>query len=64
MRLAYDPDTGRVSDQWDALDHHTVFAWDPATERATMTDPRGGTWVAAPTPPAVPPGTATTASCD
>ncbi len=45
MRLAYDPATGRVSDEWDALDHHTVFAWDPATERATMTDPRGGAWV-------------------
>ena len=41
MRLAYDPATGRVSDQWDALDHHTVFASDPATN-ATMTDPRGG----------------------
>ena len=45
MRLAYDPTTGRVSDQWDALDNHTSFGWDSVEQVATMTDPRGGTWL-------------------
>ncbi len=45
MRLAYDAGSGRVSDQWDADNHHTVFAWDSATSTATMTDPRGSDWV-------------------
>ncbi len=45
MRLAYDTGTGRVSDQWDALDHHTSFAWNPTTSTSTMTDPRGNAWV-------------------
>lgn len=45
MRLAYDPTTGRVSDQWHALDHHTGFDWDPVEEVSTMTDPRGGRWI-------------------
>lgn len=45
MRLAYDPATGRARDQWDALNGRTSFGWDPVEEVATMTDPRGGTWV-------------------
>jgi RHS repeat-associated protein len=45
LRNAYNPATGRVSDQWDGLDHHTGFGWDPGTQTATMTDPRGGQWV-------------------
>ncbi|MGH3496011.1 MAG: DNRLRE domain-containing protein [Nocardioidaceae bacterium] len=45
VRLAYDPVTGRVSDQWDALNDHTTFGWDAANQVATMTDPRGGQWV-------------------
>jgi RHS repeat-associated protein len=44
MRLAYHPTTGRVRDQWDALNHHTQFGWDAATGTATMTDPRGQVW--------------------
>jgi RHS repeat-associated protein len=44
MRLTYGG-TGRVTDQWDALDKHTTFAWDPATQTATLTDPRGAQWV-------------------
>jgi len=44
MRLAYHPTTGRVSDQWDALNYHTTFGWDAATGTATMTDPRGKVW--------------------
>jgi RHS repeat-associated protein len=45
MRLAYDATTGRVSDQWDALNHHTTFAWDPVEQVSTMTDPNGGRWI-------------------
>jgi RHS repeat-associated protein len=45
MRLAYDATTGRVSDQWDALNHHTTFAWDPIEQVSTMTDPNGGRWI-------------------
>lgn len=44
MRLAYHPTSGRVSDQWDALDNHTQFGWDAVTGTATMTDPRGQVW--------------------
>lgn len=44
VRLGYDPATGRVSDQWDALGNHSTFGWDAATATATMTDPRGGVW--------------------
>ena len=44
MRLVYDPVTGRVSDQWDALDNHSQFEWNAATGVATMTDPRGQVW--------------------
>lgn len=44
MRLAYDAVSGRVSDQWDALDQRTSFGWNAATGTATMTDPRGQVW--------------------
>ena len=43
-KQSYDPDTGRVRDQWDARENHSVFSWDPASETASLTDPRGGTW--------------------
>lgn len=43
-RLAYDPQTGRVSDQWDAHNNHSTFSFDASTGAATMTDPRGGVW--------------------
>jgi len=32
---------GRVSEQTDALDHRTTFAWDPAKQESTVTDPDG-----------------------
>jgi RHS repeat-associated protein len=35
---------GRVTDQYDALDKHTTFAWDEATQTATVTDARGHDW--------------------
>lgn len=44
VRLTYNATTGRVTDQWDAADKHTTFAWDPATSTSTMTTPRGGTY--------------------
>ncbi|HXH77560.1 DUF6531 domain-containing protein [Nocardioides sp.] len=44
MRLAYDPTSGRVSEQFDALNQRTVFGWDAVTGTATMTDPRGKVW--------------------
>ena len=37
----YDGSSGRVVSQADALGKATTFAWDPATETATITDPRG-----------------------
>jgi len=43
-KQVYDDVTGRVTDQWDGRDNHSTFGWDPATETATMTDPRGGVW--------------------
>jgi RHS repeat-associated protein len=45
VRLAYNDATGRVSDQWDARDRHSTFAWNDTSKVATMTDPRGGTWI-------------------
>lgn len=43
-KQSYDPDTGRVRDQWDGRGNHSVFSWDPVSETASLTDPRGGTW--------------------
>jgi len=40
----YDSATGRVVDQMDAAGGHTTFAWDPATQIATVTTPDGKTW--------------------
>ncbi len=37
-------DDGRVTDQYDALDHHGTFAWDAATQTSTFTDARGKQW--------------------
>ncbi|RNL77591.1 DNRLRE domain-containing protein [Nocardioides marmorisolisilvae] len=44
MTLAYDVSSGRVTDQWDALNNHSTFAWNPTTQTAVMTDPRGNPW--------------------
>jgi RHS repeat-associated protein len=35
---------GRVTRQTDALGHVSTFAWDQASQTATMTDARGGVW--------------------
>ncbi len=43
VRNVYGSD-GRVTDQYDALNHHGVFAWDPATQTSTFTDARGKQW--------------------
>ena len=40
---AYGTD-GRVTDQYDARENHSTFGWDPETQTATFTDPRGKTW--------------------
>jgi RHS repeat-associated protein len=40
----YDPSTGRVTDQTDARNKTTHFAWDPATQTATATDPNDHAW--------------------
>lgn len=37
----YDPVTGRVAAQYDALGNTTTFAWDPEAQVATTTDPDG-----------------------
>ena len=44
VRNVYDPASGRVTDQYDALDHHSSFAWDPATQTSTLTDARSNEW--------------------
>ncbi|WP_418057694.1 DUF6531 domain-containing protein [Pimelobacter simplex] len=45
VKLAYDAVTGRVTDQWDALDNRSQFVWDPMRQTSTVIDPRGGRWV-------------------
>jgi RHS repeat-associated protein len=35
---------GRVVEQYDALNNKTSFAWDPATQTATITDARNNLW--------------------
>jgi len=40
-QTVYDPATGRVIAQTDAAGGHWTFAWDQATETATITDPAG-----------------------
>jgi RHS repeat-associated protein len=40
----YDPATGRVTQQTDANNKTTTFAWDPATQTATITDPDNHVW--------------------
>ncbi|MFL5962076.1 MAG: DUF6531 domain-containing protein [Gaiellaceae bacterium] len=40
----YDPASGRVSQQTDANNKTTTFAWDPATQTATITDARAHVW--------------------
>jgi RHS repeat-associated protein len=44
VRNVYDPTSGRVTDQYDALNHHSTFAWDPATQTSTFTDARSNQW--------------------
>jgi RHS repeat-associated protein len=41
----YDPLTGRVVSQLNALNEETEFEWDPLTSTSTMTDAWGGEWV-------------------
>lgn len=43
FRNTYDT-AGRVTDQYDAFDNHTTFAYDALTQTTTITDPRGGIW--------------------
>lgn len=43
-RNTYDPATGRVTAQRDALGQQTTFGWNSATSTATTTEPNGGTW--------------------
>ena len=45
LTLGYDSTTGRVSDETDASNHHTTFAWDPVELASTVTDPAGGRWI-------------------
>jgi RHS repeat-associated protein len=40
----YDPTTGRVTQQTDANNKTTTFAWDAATQTATITDPDNHVW--------------------
>jgi YD repeat-containing protein len=40
----YDPSSGRVTDQTDARNKTTHFAWDQPTETATITDPNNHIW--------------------
>lgn len=35
---------GRVTEQYDALDHKTTFSWDPSTQAQTATDARNDVW--------------------
>jgi RHS repeat-associated protein len=37
-------DDGRVTDQYDALNNRTTFAWNTPTQTATVTDARGNAW--------------------
>jgi RHS repeat-associated protein len=41
----YDPVSGRIVSQLNALNEETEFDWEPLTGTSTMTDPRGGEWV-------------------
>jgi RHS repeat-associated protein len=43
VRNVYGPD-GRVTEQYDALNNKTSFAWDQATQTQTATDARNNTW--------------------
>jgi RHS repeat-associated protein len=43
FRNVYGAD-GRVTEQYDALNNKTTFAWDDATQTATITDPRNNMW--------------------
>jgi RHS repeat-associated protein len=43
FRNVYGAD-GRVSEQYDALNNKTTFAWDNTTQTATITDPRNNAW--------------------
>jgi RHS repeat-associated protein len=40
----YDPSTGRVTQQTDANQKTTLFAWDAPTQTATITDPDNHVW--------------------
>ena len=40
----YDPTSGRVTQQTDANNKTTTFAWDPATQTATATDANNHVW--------------------
>jgi RHS repeat-associated protein len=44
VRNVYDPTTGRVVEQYNALNDRSTFAWDPATQTATVTDARSKQW--------------------
>jgi RHS repeat-associated protein len=43
VRNVYSRD-GRVTEQYDALNNKTTFAWDAATQTATVTDARNNAW--------------------
>lgn len=44
VRNVYDTVSGRVVEQFDALNNRSQFAWDPGTQTATMTDARLHQW--------------------
>ncbi|GAA3801099.1 RHS repeat-associated core domain-containing protein [Nocardioides panacisoli] len=45
VQLAYDPTSMRVTDEWDARNKHTTFAWNSVAEKSTVTAPNGGKWI-------------------
>lgn len=44
VRNTYDASSGRVTQQRDALDNLTSFAWNASTQTATITDPANRVW--------------------
>jgi len=44
VKNAYSAVTGRITDQWDAFNHHSTFQWDAASATSTYTDARGNPW--------------------
>ncbi len=44
VTVTYDPATTRVLTQRDGVGNQGTFAWDPASQTSTYTDPRGGAW--------------------